>query len=90
MPRVGINGVTRAEGDAVSRSMDDPTVKAMTVISGILLDLTVMQRRAVVSFLLSTVAAEGVSASPLRLQDGSSITVRRDYPADGNGSTSGD
>jgi hypothetical protein len=71
---MGINGVTRQEADAVSVAMDDSTIKALTVISGILLELPMGKRRALISFLLSTVVEEDARPSapaiPLRLRDG--------------------
>jgi hypothetical protein len=75
MPRVGVDGLTRAEGDAVTQAMTDPTVKAMTVISGLLLDLTLPQRRAVISFLISTCDHHAATApTPLRLHNGGAGT----------------
>lgn len=58
--RVGIEMNSRAEGDVLRRSMEDPTIRAVALVSGILLDLpTIAQRRAVLTLVLATVAGDG-------------------------------
>jgi hypothetical protein len=50
---------SRADGDALRRSMEDPTLRAVTIVGGVLLTLpSVAQRRAVISLVLSTICAD--------------------------------
>lgn len=59
MPRIAIEMGSRTDGDALKRSLEDPTVNVTTRVAGALLELpTVAQRRAVISFVLSTIAAD--------------------------------
>jgi hypothetical protein len=52
--------LTKQERDATQRSLLDPTTRAAMIVQAALLDLpTVDQRRAVLSFALSTVATDG-------------------------------
>jgi hypothetical protein len=65
--KVTIPMASRADGDALRRSMEDPTLRAVTIVGGVLLELpTVAQRRAVISLVLATVAAEAPSELPRR------------------------
>jgi hypothetical protein len=71
--RVTINVENRYEADLIARAIEDPTVKAAVLVTGMLLDLpTVPARREVLSFALSTVAGQESGPrppSPLRLHD---------------------
>lgn len=65
--KVTIPMESRADGDALRRSMEDPTLRAVTIVGGVLLTLpTIAQRRAVISLVLATVAAEPVAELPRR------------------------
>jgi hypothetical protein len=69
--RIGIELNNRAEGDAITRAIDDPVIKTTALVSGALLELTLAQRRAVISFLLATIARDEAPApsQQLRLYD---------------------
>jgi len=76
-----IDVTTQAEGDALVRSMQDPTMRAAIVVGGILADLTPRARRTVLAFVQATVdapqdatpvpAIEASGPAPLRLHDAS-------------------
>lgn len=74
--RVAVNLNSRQEGDAVKRSLDDPTTRVAMLVNGLLLELPLSARRAVITFVIATVDAEeriaAPAPSPLRLRDGTS------------------
>lgn len=50
---------SRADGDTLRRSMEDPTIRAVALVSGLLLDLpTIAQRRAVLTMVTVAVLTE--------------------------------
>lgn len=71
--KVSVDLRTRHEGDALRRALEDPTCKAVSMVSGILLELPLSGRRAVISFLLDTIARDYGIPPPvpaLRLHNG--------------------
>ena len=67
--RVGLDLNNRQEADAITRSLEDPVIKAATVISGMLLELpTVAQRRAVISVVATLTGFNGKALDDLSAQ----------------------
>lgn len=66
--KVSVDLANRQEGDAVRRALEDPTLKTVAIVSGLLLELeTISQRLRVLRFVQDLIA--GTNHQPVDRED---------------------
>jgi len=76
-----VNVKTHAEGDALVRSMEDPTMRAAIVIGGVLRELPTATQRTVLAFVQATLPQDAIPMPAIEAGNGRPLGRLRDGAA---------